>query len=364
MECISSERMDALKFLRAFNIKTTERRIPLSGSLDLTHQCNLNCIHCYLGERRHCQDQTVEEMNTDRILSVIDEIADAGCLYLLITGGEPLLRNDFPRIYTYAKEKGIIVTVFTNGTLITDAVIKLFRELPPLTVEISLYGSTPSTYEKITRVEGSYEKCISGIKRLAENRIPFRLKTILMTVNNHEFFSMQEAAKDLNVKFRFDGAIFPRLNGDKAPLNLRVAPEDAVEKEFSDNDRYLKWERYLQRSNGRHLSDRLYHCGAGVTGFHIDPYGNLQPCLMVTHIRQYIFDNGFLAGWHKIVSDINGIKAGNAQQCNHCEKRQVCDFCPGFFKIEKGAEDVRSEYVCELAENRFSKINDNIISRG
>ena len=79
-------------------------------------------------------------MNTARVLSVIDEITEAGCLSLLITGGEPLLRHDFSEIYRHAKKSGLLVTVFTNGTLITPAVIELFADLPPQIVEISLYG--------------------------------------------------------------------------------------------------------------------------------------------------------------------------------------------------------------------------------
>jgi MoaA/NifB/PqqE/SkfB family radical SAM enzyme len=99
-------------------------------------------------------------MSTKTIQSLIDDITDAGCLYFLITGGEPLLREDFPTIYQHAKENGLIITIFTNGTLINDKIIALFNEFPPHEVEVSIYGATASVYEKITQVAGSFHKCL------------------------------------------------------------------------------------------------------------------------------------------------------------------------------------------------------------
>ncbi len=89
-----------------------------------------------------------------------------------------------------------------------------------------------------------------GIRRLLEHKINVKLKTILMTLNRHEFFDIENMAKDLGVKFRFDAAIFPCLNGDKTPLSLRVSPEDAVEKEFSDDERLRHWRDYFERYQG------------------------------------------------------------------------------------------------------------------
>ena len=190
-------------------------------------------------------------MNTSKILSVIDEITEAGCLYLLITGGEPLLRNDFPEIYRHAKTSGLILTVFTNGTLLTDRVMDLLEDLPPRVVEITLYGATALTYEKITGIPGSFAQCLKAVRRLLERKIPVGLKTILMTTNSHEFFDIEKIADNFGVRFRFDAEIFPCLDGDHSPLVLRVPPEEAIEKEFSDKDRARKWVRYFERTHGQ-----------------------------------------------------------------------------------------------------------------
>lgn len=343
------------EFLKKFNETAVDSRIPLSGGIDLTHRCNLRCIHCYHGD--HPEHVFEKEMTTKEILTIIDEITEAGCLYFLITGGEPLLRKDFPEIYRHAKENGLVITLFTNGTLINYSIIDLLTEFPPCEVEISLYGASASTYEKITRVPGSYEKCLHGIRKLLDNKIHLRLKTILMTVNSHEFFDIKKMSEDFGVKFRFDAAIFPRLNGDKTPLMLRVSPDEAIEKEFSDEKNVSQWEKFYKRMRGNKLSDTMYHCGAGRACFHLDPYGNLSPCLMTTDISYNIKNNRFMTCWKNGISIINDKKArGDIRGCNQCDKIHMCGFCPAFFALENGEEDIRSEYICALGNERFKKL--------
>lgn len=340
-----------------FNARTARMRVPLIGSLDLTNRCNLRCIHCYLGGKRN--DKGKEEMDTPKVLSVIDEITDAGCLYLVITGGEPLLRSDFPEIYSHAKYKGLLITVFTNGTLITDSIVDLFQDLPPQAIEISLYGATSSTYEKITQTPGSYEKCLDGIWKLLGRNINLSLKTILMSVNNHEFFDIRKIAGDLGLKFRFDAGIFPRFNGDRSPLELRVPPHEAVEKELKDTTRAKDWKKYFDKTKGAVWSESLYHCGAGVISFHIDSYGCLKPCLMSNNFSYNLFKGSFWYGWNEVISRIMDMKTDGVFYCNTCEKRYLCNFCPAFSGWENGVEQSRSEYLCAMGNYRFLGIGNN-----
>jgi radical SAM protein with 4Fe4S-binding SPASM domain len=356
MQCKEKWKSD-LDFIREFNQKTERLRVPISGSIDLTHRCNLRCVHCYLAGNFERHIDNYNEMSPSRILALIDEITEAGCLYLLITGGEPLLRKDFPEIYSHAKKRGLVITVFTNGTLITDRVLDLFEDMPPQLVEISIYGATASTYEKITGVPGSYEKCLNAITKLVERKIPVGLKTILMTVNRNEFFAMEDIAKNFGVKFRFDAAIFPRINGDKSPIGLRVPAAEAIEKEFSDAERARQWVKYFQRSQDNLPNNKLFNCGAGLTGFHIDSYGNLQPCIMTNYIQHDLSTDSFLSGWYGIISGIRDKKTSNLAGCNKCEISHLCGFCPAFFKWETGAEEIYSEYLCSMGSCRLQHIN-------
>jgi radical SAM protein with 4Fe4S-binding SPASM domain len=298
------------------------------------------------------------EPDTVQWQTIIDDITRSGCLHLLITGGEPFLRNDFEDIYRHAKTNGLLVTVFTNGMLINDNILDLFSEFPPRAVEITIYGATPGTHDRITRVRGSYEKSLKGIRRLIRQKINVRLKTILLTLNRHEFFDMQNLAGELGVKFRFDAAVFPALNGDKTPMELRVPVEDAVGKEFSDDGRRQQWKDFFVKMRGLPSKDYLYQCGAGWTHFHIDPYGNLLPCLMVTDLEYNLVNGSFAAGWEKVMPRIRERKPGKGYRCNECDKRVLCGLCPAFFKLENNKEDRCSQYLCAMGQQRLEKINE------
>jgi len=286
----------------------------------------------------------------------LDDITESGCLLLLLTGGESLLRTDFPDIYSRAKWNGMLVTVFTNGTLITEPIVELFQDLPPDSVEISLYGASPETHDRIAGVEGAYEKCREGIERLLRKDIRVSLKTLLMTGNLSEYEGMKAMAEAYGVPFRFDAALFPCLDGDKTPLGFRVSPEEAVEKEFSDEGVAAQWRKYMNTFQAIPRSDDLFQCGAGLTTFHISPYGFLQPCLMVTDISYDLLSGNFVTGWEGLLPPILGKKAAPGFPCKECDKMVVCGFCPAFFKLETGAESVPSEFLCAIGEKRFQAI--------
>jgi radical SAM protein with 4Fe4S-binding SPASM domain len=358
MACNETPWLSNREFVRQFEKKSGELRIPLKGSLDVTSRCNLNCVHCYLGPHPAGEGEKPGEMSTDRIRSVLDQITEAGCLNLLLTGGEPLLRKDFSDIYGHAKRNGMLVTVFSNGTMITDDVVSLLVDLPPQSLEISLYGATEATYEAITRVKGSYKKCWEGIHRLLAAHIPVELKTVLMTMNRDELFTMENMAKALGVAFRFDAAIFPRLNGDRSPVGLRVPPDEVVDKEFADEDRYHQWREFYHRTESFQAEDKLYTCGAGTNTFHIDACGTLKPCLMLTSLAYPLEKGDFLTGWRDVMSLIGMKKPGKGYTCSSCEKSPLCGYCPAFFALENGSEDSSSEYLCGIGSARFERIRE------
>lgn len=332
--------------------KMEERRIPFSGSLALTNRCNLRCVHCYLGPGT----ESAGELSTEKWLSVIDEITEAGCLDLLITGGEPLLRRDFADIYRHAKYSGLLTTVFTNGTLISPGIIELFSDLPPSDVEISLYGTTEKTYRKITGQVGAFEKVRRGIELLQAAGICFNLKTVLMTDNLHEFDDIKDFAAGCGVGFRFDAAIFPRLDGNKKPLAQRVAPEQAVDLELEDPETVASWCSLLEKQQRYIPSDKLYKCGTGLTSFHVDPLGNVQPCELVDRITFSLVDRPFQKGWDEVIPRIREIRVDKSDECAQCEKQALCGLCPAFFRLENGSEEIKSDYLCAMGHHRSKRI--------
>jgi MoaA/NifB/PqqE/SkfB family radical SAM enzyme len=348
------------EYFRQFSEKAVRQRIPLNGGIELTRRCNLRCVHCYVGKQDDIERLSGRELDTAEICRIVDEIADAGCLFLMITGGEPLIRKDFEYIYRYIKSKGLLTTVFTNATLITDEIAGLFAELPPYSIEISIYGSTEETCRKVTGVAGSLGRCLDGIRMLLAHGVKHvQLKTVLMTLNRQEFFEMEKIALDMGLEFRMDAAIFPRFDGDRAPLELRVTPKEAVDRELSADRMLRDLTCYFERRKGIPAPDDLYPCGAGITNFHVDPYGNLTPCMIPAGLSYNLADGSFIDGWDNVINGIIYKKAGASSRCNGCEKMALCSFCPAFFFLENGAEEIRSDYLCEMGRLRYERICNN-----
>jgi len=358
MDCGPEIWDDSEGFWRALRKQAEERRIPLSGGLDLTTRCNLRCAHCFLGPQRHFPDaETEPELETNRILAILDEATDAGCLFLLLTGGEPLLHADFSRIYTHARTRGLNVTVFTNGTLVDDATVALFREYPPKVVEVSLYGATPGTYERVTGVPGSHARCIAGIRRLHENGIRVVLKTSLMTLNRDEIPAMREFARGLGLKLRLDPGVIPALDGGRDPLALRVPPDEAVRIELEEEGRLEEWHDSLikARAEGSSRGDGLYQCAAGLRSFYINVHGHLRPCQMVQDVAYDLKRGDFLTGWREI-GRVRALKAPPDYRCTNCESMTLCRHCPPAFQLETGNAAVPSDYVCAIGRKRHEAV--------
>lgn len=325
-------------------------RVPLAGNFELTFHCNMNCLHCYLSATRsqRCPER---ELSSRQIFALVDELATEGVLFLLITGGEPLCRNDFADIYTYIKNKGILVGLFTNGTLVTRDTAKLLSELPPIAVEISLYGATRGTYESITQVPGSFDRCMKGIRLLLDEGVNLKLKTVIINQNQHELEQMKQLAKSLGVDFRYDALVIPCLSGDTTPYNFRLPPQEAVKYEFDNAPKRAFWRGQLQSEHPP--IEYVYVCGAALTTFNIDPYGRLGACLMARLPCYNLLAGSFHEGWYDFLyHEFRLRKAEHQSECSSCKLISICDRCPGWAFIEKKDYDAPIEYLCTLARLR------------
>ncbi len=137
--------------------KQAGQRMPMQVSIEVTRRCPLECQHCYNNLPMGDQDARSREMTTEEHFRMLDELVEMGCFWLCYTGGEIFARKDFLEIYTYAKKKGFLITLFTNGTLINEKIADYLAEWPPFAIEITLYGRTKETYEELTQIPGSYE---------------------------------------------------------------------------------------------------------------------------------------------------------------------------------------------------------------
>ena len=352
MECPRIPNISYTQFGEQLYEQALAKRLPLNGSIELTFRCNLRCVHCYCNLPASDQGAINEELKTDEVLHIFDQIAEAGCLWLLITGGEPLLRKDLVEIYAYAKEKGFITTLFTNGTLLTQEVADCLADLPPRSVEITLYGATQETYERITGVPGSFSRCKEGIELLLERGIPLGLKTMAMTLNRDEVFQIKEYAEELGAKFRFDPILNPRLDGTKTPCNFRLSPEEVVSLDLADEKRVKEWREFCDRFVGPYHSDSLFDCGAGISTFHIDPYGQMSACEMIRFQSYDLRSGTFQEGWYEAIPRFLELKPRGDYACGRCELSSLCGQCPGWAWLEHANPETPVDYLCDIAHLR------------
>ncbi|MEA3432199.1 MAG: radical SAM protein [candidate division WOR-3 bacterium] len=354
MECPHIPIIPYHKFSKRIHDKAVSERIPLAGSIEPTLRCNLKCAHCYVA-----YDHTKKEMTYEEVCHILDEITEAGCLWLLITGGEPFVREDFLDIYTYAKKKGLIITLFTNGTLITPEIADYLKEWPPFSIEITLYGITKETYERVTGVSGSLQRCLRGINLLLERKIPLTLKTMVMTLNKDELWEIKKYVEDLGLEFTFDPILNPRLDGSKEPCHLRITPEEVVKLDLADKKRVKAYKELCENFWGPPGTNKLYACGGGLISFHIDSYANLSLCILSRSPNYNLRKGSFQKGWYDFIPKVRAQKLKGEYKCDKCELYSLCGQCPGWAQLENGDPEMPVEYLCQIAHLRAEAFEIN-----
>ena len=359
-ECINIPQQQYAEFSKWLHTRVGNRHIPVMGSIELTMRCNLRCQHCYipLPERA---SHAKRELNRVEVEHILDEITDAGCLWLLLTGGEPLLRKDFLEIYTYAKRKGMLVTIFTNGTLVTPRIADHLAEWRPFKIEITLYGATQQTYERVTGIPGSYTRCRRGIDLLLDRKLPLSLKTMVMTLNHHELDQMKSLAVGLGVEFRFDPILQAAIDGSPHPTSFRLTPAEVVQIEKSDPERARLWPHKIHDDLRVELMDRnLYICGAGKFSFHINSCGHLTICVSNRRPAYDLRGGSFREGWETFIPKVISRQYSDLFPCAGCQLRSMCLQCPAYGESELRDAEACVEFLCQLTKNRYKVFNGSL----
>jgi radical SAM protein with 4Fe4S-binding SPASM domain len=348
--------------------RVVSSRVPLNGMIEVTRHCPLKCVHCY-NNLSSAEATPESELTYEEHCRILDEMTEAGCLWLLFTGGEIFARKDFLKIYTYAKKKGLIVTLFTNGTLIDKDVADTLADWRPFLVEITIYGRTKETFDRITGVPGSYDRCMRGIHLLMERRIPLKLKTMALRINKDEIWEMKRfAEEELGLKFRFDPIINPRIDYKQDPLNLRLTPREIVEMDLRDPKRLADWKTLAARSvnatQAQEIKKELYYCNGGVTAFTIDPYGKMGLCMLSTHDRFDLRHGSFKEGWNNHLFGIRKKKVTKQTKCVACRIKIMCGMCPPSGDLENRDPEEPVDFFCQLAHLRAYTFGVSIPAHG
>ena len=291
-----------------------------------------------------------------------------GCLWLLYSGGEIFARRDFLDIYVHAKRAGLLVTLFTNAVLINERIVDTLVEWPPFAVEVTLYGATRNTYEALTGIPGSYDKCMRGIELLLDRKLPLKLKTVAVSINKHEVAAMKKIAAGLGVEFKFDPMINPRIDCSSSPLAVRLTPAEIVSFDFDDQERIDAWRKMATQFAPMPVPEdepaEIYDCGAGTNSFAIDPYGKLTMCVL-SHFDQFDLKGGsFREGWDHFLRNVRAKRATMPTKCTSCQIRSMCGMCPAQGELENGDPEKPVDFLCSTAHLRAAALNIAVAPHG
>jgi len=353
--------------------KMKSSRSIVAFDIDITCRCNNNCRHCYINLPADDIDAQKRELSSGQIDRIANEAVSLGALWCLLTGGEPLVRKDFFDIYLNLKKKGLLVSVFTNACLIEKEHADFFRKYPPRDIEVSVYGVTKNTYEKITRKKGSFDAFMRGLDLLLKNNIRVRLKAMAMRSNVRELPRIarfcRERTKDY---FRFDPFLHLRLDRDdrrnKEIISERLFPEEIAMIEKKDTERYQALEKgcdkFIMPKLAHKTCDHLFHCGAGNSGFNLSYDGFFRLCSSLCHPDcVYDLKKGSLAeAWGGFVPKIRDMRSQKKEfldKCRTCPIINLCMWCPARVYLETGEMDGFSGYFCEVAAAREKMIDKN-----
>jgi len=344
-------------------------RVPLQVSIEVTRRCPLECLHCYNNLPMGDMEAKKRELTKEEHFRVLDELVEMGCFWILYTGGEIFARKDFLEIYTYAKKKGFLITLFTNGTIINEQVADYLAEWPPFAIEITLYGRTRETYEALTAVPGSYDRCLRGIKLLKERGLPLKLKTVATSINKHEVIAMRRFAEgELGVEFKMDGQINPRIDCSQSPLAVRLTPEELVALDMAapkGKSEYLRLAKHdLEKPAGLSQIDTMYFCGGGMNSFAINAYGEIGICVISQQETFSVREAGVRAVWEESLLQLRNRKRTRVTKCVQCRIQSMCGMCPANGEMENGDRESPVEFLCHVAHLRAAVIGVEIPAHG
>jgi len=324
--------------------------LPIAGTLELTYRCNFACGHCFL---RNARAQS--ELDTAAWLRVVDEIADAGGLWLTLSGGEAMAHAGFAAIYEHALRRGLLLTVFSNGSTLTPTMIDLFRHLPPRTIEVTLYGASAASYEKTTGDARHFAQAMGGVTDALAAGLDVHLKAMVLQEMVADLPALRELAARLGRPFRYDTLVHAALGAGPQPRVHRLTPAEVVAIEQRDDATRAA----LVARQGRPESapsDEVYRCGAGRTAFTIAPDGFLQPCALVRSLRLDLAQMPFADAWAALRRGVMRRYSTPERPCRGCTLRFLCGTCPGIAEVETGDPEGVAAEVCATAHARASAL--------
>lgn len=345
------------------------RGLPVHGSIELTPLCNMNCEMCYVRLNQEEMSRQGQLKTVNEWIRIAKQMQRAGVLFLLLTGGEPLLYPGFKELFIHLKKQGMILTLNTNGTLINEAWADFFAEYRPRRINITLYGANAETYEALCHYGEGFEKTMQGIRLLKARGLDIKISSSLTKINRNDLAGIAAIGDSLHIPVRMDTYMMPaiRQKGDFKnqvrldPESAAICQMEALRLEMTDTMFHSLVSKYVWETI--HLQPDVNikkhsGCYAGRCSFSINWRGQLRPCVMMDEISADVFEYGFERAWQLVRQKMSEILLNTA--CSRCHLRSLCRTCPACAFLEEGQYSGHPDYMCRYTQKIYELMKQEL----
>ena len=352
-------KMEKEPLFHEMHMKMRKQRVPFSGIFELTPRCTLDCKMCYV-HLTESQMNGKKELSGDQWIKIMDDAIENGMAFALLTGGECLLHKDFKKIYLHLREKGIMITLNTNGTVMNDELIDFFVKNPPNRIKVTLYGASEEGYERVTG-HRQFARVRDNILKLKNAGFYVTISVTICKYNYDETLDIIKFARENGLKYNVDMAMFQANENTGRDLNdYDLSGEQVAEKyreiaimtgqKLYDNEPITE---LPQRMDNAKVATRL-RCGAGRSTFSVSWDGKMYPCLWVQDEPQNLFEKSFVECWkecNRIVEEYI-----LPVECSTCEYFNACALCT----IKRADPNDRGHCNPAVCAGAIAKINAGV----
>ena len=344
--------------------KATLRLSPINGILELTPLCNMNCAMCFVRLSPQEMQKQGRLIRGEEWISLAKEMCRAGTLFVLLTGGEPLLHPDFREIYIALKKMAMILTINTNGTMIDKEWADFFARYKPRRINITLYGKDSDTYDRLCHYPEGYRRVRNAIQLLMERHVDVKINGSITPQNVHDLDALYRIAEGTNTAWKFDTYLYPASRERLAAFDphARLSPQEAASARIQLMEKKVKEHFFREASHLLALGNAPagaavpspIKCRAGRSSFVVNWQGKMRPCVMLSNPEADAFQLGFDFAWKEITEQVSTIRL--SAKCSACTMRDVCQTCAACAFLETGAFDGVPEYMCQYTKETLKRL--------
>lgn len=342
--------------------KAAREKIPLTAAFELLPVCNLSCKMCYVRKSMEEVKEAGGLIRGEQWLKWAEEAREEGLLFPLLTGGEPFLHPDFWEIYSRMRDMGMQVSINSNGTLIDREIAERLGEQVPTRVNITLYGASEESYQRLCGNGEAFERVRNAVKWLKHYKVPVKFNASITHYNVQDIEALVQYAKEQESPLQVATYMFPPIRRDEKLVgkNDRLLPEKAgearVKADFLQAEpewflaqarRYSHFVPLDQLQETEHRPEKI-HCRAGNSSAWLSWRGEMSNCGMYNAVVIPMKNKSFKDSWKEVVEQTSKLTYHSA--CSVCPNQRLCHSCIAMVKNESGSIDGRPDYMCRMNE--------------